>query len=266
MKLNVFHKEQPTTNRQPYLQEIPISQLNVDNTDTDGYQRETDPKHAQNIADNMWEPALGVLYVNQRPDGSYWVMEGGHRKMSILLWSEDEHYPALCLVYHLPQQEEARFFALMDGRKRLSGLATYDASLVSGDRVTCRLTEVLGEHGFAIAPKGVRSAKKKALNHFLQPKVLKSILNEYGRDSFALALRLIKLAWSNDPEATSTDIIRGCVYLCRDLDTSCIPAIARKLSRETCQDLRDKAKASSKRNGYLKAADVANALRAALND
>jgi hypothetical protein len=162
MKLKFL--DQLATNDKPFLQEIPVSQLNIDVVN---YQRETDYKHAQGIAENMWEPALGVLYVNMRKDGTYWVMEGGHRKVAVTL-AFGPDYPALCLVYRLSREEESKFFLLMDGRKRLDGLGIYDAGVGSGDRVFCALTEVLEKEGFAIAPKGERTAAKKKIKGLVQ--------------------------------------------------------------------------------------------------
>lgn len=90
---------------------LPISVLEVDR---EHYQRGLSEHKLRRIRDGWWENGLGALLVSMRPDGTYWVMDGGHRTEGTRR-KRGADFLMDCLVYHgLSINDEARVFAFVN--------------------------------------------------------------------------------------------------------------------------------------------------------
>lgn len=91
----------------------------------------------------------GAIDVNQRPDGSYWIMDGQHRAEKAKRDGET------CVLCHVRQftnwEDEAAFFvAKFRTATKPSPVHAYRARLGSGDPILAGVDAILSKHGFHI--------------------------------------------------------------------------------------------------------------------
>lgn len=111
------------------------------------YQREADNSHLGEMAN--W---TGLLYtpivVVERPDGSYWVVDGQHRLQTAINNGKQFIQVILIRTDELAGLSEAMLFALFDKTtKSLSAHDQYRALHVAGEAVTCHIEGILKAHG-----------------------------------------------------------------------------------------------------------------------
>ena len=118
--------------------------LNLD----DAYQRErTSEQAVRRIAGHFDWTLFGVLKVAERPDGTLWVFDGGHRLRACFYRSDIQEIP--CIVFALAElADEARaFIAGAKMTQRISSMDTFRAATVAMEPSACRTAAILGELG-----------------------------------------------------------------------------------------------------------------------
>jgi hypothetical protein len=129
--------------------------LNVDDLKIDHtYQRPADPYHIQAMANNFDLKRLFRIAVNQRPDGSYFVVDGQQRVSAIKLLGGD--YLIDCVVYHLAtvEEEAALYYYLNWDRKNPSSFDRWRARLALGDPDIIRIQAELDHFDLKLAKSG----------------------------------------------------------------------------------------------------------------
>jgi hypothetical protein len=222
----------PKVDDKPYIQEVEAGLIDSDPR----YQRNIDKVKVRTYQAEYWEPALGVLIVNERKDGSLWIIDGQHRLEMVKQAFGDEH-PVLCLVYHLASvQEEARLFhVLNEKRKSLNGREIFDSGEVAGIGDIIRVKTFVARYGF-----GIQGAKEKRAAHlFAQPKTVQKLLDGVGEEKLGAALKFIKAAWPTDENRTSTDLLRGVLHFLGNYpQADATPYVSSILAQFTVDEIR----------------------------
>jgi hypothetical protein len=124
---------------------LPISVLEVDR---ENYQRGMSEHKLRRISGAWWENGLGTLLVSMRTDGSYWIMDGGHRAEGTKR-KRGADFLMDCLVYHgLSINEEARVFAFVNlDRGAVKTGRKYRALFMSGHPEVVAIVDLLDEMG-----------------------------------------------------------------------------------------------------------------------
>ena len=137
--------------------ELPAKDLHVDR---EHYQRHINTARVKRIAKNFDPMLFDVLKVNRRADGTYWVIDGGHRLSALSEMGRTEEYVP-CLVYDgLTLQEEAALFAAQNNRAQVTAGHEFRALLASGDPTTLAIKQIVEAEGLILdLPPHVRNAK-----------------------------------------------------------------------------------------------------------
>lgn len=130
---------------------IQKNQLLVDHT----YQRPLMSEKVTRVMASRWDPLLvHALWVSQRPDDRYYIIDGQQRHAAAMLRSEVTHLP--CIVHRgLTLEEEARIFRdLNDKRSRVKAWDLHRASEAAGDPVALEISAWLASFGLHIGSDG----------------------------------------------------------------------------------------------------------------
>lgn len=184
---------------------LPLTKLFID----PAYQRNLNERRVKSMA-ARWDPiACGAISVSDRGDGTYAVVDGGHRMTAAGLVGIKELPCVISTDASL--KEEARGFATA-GRNslRLTGNNLYKALLVAKDPPALKLEKLLREKQLGLSDGTANGKLRCALK-------LMKIIDHYPTDYAFLpdALDVVKSGWMGTPQwhlASKGDFVHG---LCR---------------------------------------------------
>jgi len=181
-----------------YIARIPISELYIDRS----YQRIIKQRRIKEITDNFDPELFGILDVNRRGDGKYYIFDGGHRRevAEILGIKELE-----CRVREgMSAEEEAQLFVkLNSNRGRVTALETFNAKLKYGDKGALRLRELLLKHGITVAASGNTKNTIQAVGQ------VERVIRDLGESVLDKTLYVLRGAYNGDPASLGGQVIRG---------------------------------------------------------
>lgn len=123
-------------------------ELNVDHD----YQRDNVKHHRVNRIAARWSwVRLGSLLVAERPDGSFWVFDGQHRKLAADKRSDITRLP--CMVYRStgPADESKLFVDVNQDRGPVQMIDRFKALLAQNDPTALKVEKLVGETGYRVA-------------------------------------------------------------------------------------------------------------------
>lgn len=126
---------------------IPWTDLNVDTS----YQRLLSEAKVGKIARIFDPEAFGELVIGQRPDGTYWVIDGQHRwkAMQKLGWT-DQLVPCHVIPDMTPERE-AKLYDLYNGNRGMPRITDqFKARVRYGDPEAMKIMSIVNEVGFEI--------------------------------------------------------------------------------------------------------------------
>jgi hypothetical protein len=179
---------------------ISKTKLNVDKD----YQREhVYERRVLEIAAAWSWKMCGVLMVAQRPDGTYWVFDGQHRKLAADRRDDIRELP--CIVFKTQTiAEEATAFVDVNSKRTVpSSVDKFRASLVAGNRTASAVREMIEAAGYKASTANCRHTVR----------CIKQICDAFDSDQEAC-----KFAWDlcvklHDGEAIYERIFGGIFYL-----------------------------------------------------
>lgn len=117
-----------------------------------GYQRKEIHSKCVNMAREWSWVGCGCLVVAMRPDGSFWIMDGQHRKGAAMLRSDITELP--CLVFEVSEiKEEARGLEQLNiNRKPFGSHDRFRVALVRGDAFALEAIRLAQQVGRTIRP------------------------------------------------------------------------------------------------------------------
>lgn len=176
--------------------------LNIDGE----YQRDAKSQDVIREIAAEWDWALFlVLLVAKRSDGTYWVVDGGHRTRASFYRSDITELP--CLVFELGDVEgEARtFIAAAKKRNTISTLAAFKAAVVAVEPTALATKRILDAEGLSIA-------------HTPKAHQLKCVGAVYSAVSIdeALAVKVLSLTHAiADDQPIAHEVFRGLFALAK---------------------------------------------------
>lgn len=126
---------------------VNLAELKID----DSYQRGL-KKHHRKIAANLDTNAVGVIVVNERPDGTLWTIDGQQRTHALLKSGITEW---TATVLHLPTvEEEAILFGRLNGTEGTAVKVTqrekFKSLVTAKDPMTMECIEMFKKHGLEL--------------------------------------------------------------------------------------------------------------------
>ena len=147
-----------------------------------------------------FDPArLGVLVVNERPDGTYAVLDGQHRLCALRKLNAES---VNCIVLTgLTVQQEADYFRRQNENKQSLRVADlFNASLWAEDERSVKIKQVMEKYGFRVG----RSGKGMAVRAIA---ALERIVDMYGIDNLERVLLCIKSTWPGDTVVLQRELL-----------------------------------------------------------
>ena len=132
---------------------IAKDKLNID----DRYQRNTSGKQRIHfIARNFDAVLFQALIVARRSDGSYWVIEGGHRARAAMMRSDIKEVP--CIVHEICNitEEAKKFLGINKIKTIVNSIDTFRAKLGTGDDITVKANTLIEELGYSVSTSSGR--------------------------------------------------------------------------------------------------------------
>lgn len=190
-----------TTERQrlPNIRALKPNDLAVD----EETQRKYDPAHAKRIADNFDVTLVGLLQVSRRADGTFYVIDGQHRRAAAIIAGHG-HRPLACQVMDgLTLEEEARrFVGVNSTTKKPSALDLYRLRVKSGDETAVAINTIVNSHGLH-AGTGAGDGQVQAVV------ALEKVFTEHGPLVLSRTLDVLLGAWQRDRDAYDASVLRG---------------------------------------------------------
>ena len=151
--------------------------LNVDPS----YHRDQTLSACRDMAREWCWMACGALVVALRPDGSYFVVDGGHRWCGAMLRADITELP--CMVFRVNDiKDEARgFYLCNNNRKPVQPIQKFRALLKMGDPATTEVNDLLREAGYRVVivvspgPKEVKCVRALTDRYSANPEVFKRV-------------------------------------------------------------------------------------------
>lgn len=178
------------------------------------YQGALDMARVTDLALN-WRPDLvGDLVVNQRPDGTLYVVDGQHRKAA---WAMLHEGPELatatlsCLVVHRkgPKEEAELYYLLNSKRVAKTYEQQFRARLVYGEVYASRVVECVTAVG--LTPVYLRStaSRKSEPGQLAALKTCEGVIRQTDPETLSTVLGLLVEAWGHKPVAVHRTLIAG---------------------------------------------------------
>lgn len=190
---------------------LPVLDLRIDPS----YQRsgsQIDMKRVVDYAINWNWRLCGRLSVNQRPDGTYYVTDGGHRKAAYVMLYEG---PLLaeaalpCSVSHLAsREEEAEHFDLLNDRRvAVTYEQRFQSRLIYNETVAVQVEEAVTNAGLELVYLRSTSGHKLEPGQLAAIKTCETIVRQTNPATLEAVLDLIVEAWGGRPQGVHRTII-----------------------------------------------------------
>ena len=163
---------------------VRIGDLRIDPS----YQRtdKLNKKIVDSIANNFDPKLVGVIKINEREDGSLWVVDGMHRYFGCQAGFGSNYLIRAEVEEGMTPNEEARLFVGQTKRTSISAYHQHRARAASGDEMAVTINSIAAEYGISILngtsnnQRGIRSIR-----------MLESIYQRFGTEILRKTLAVI---------------------------------------------------------------------------
>jgi hypothetical protein len=129
-------------NGEKRLQWIPVSKMRISPRAQRHHDKPGSKAHSRYIADNFDPDKFGTPIVNHR-DGVFWVIDGGHRYLALILlgWEDQQ---VQCWVYQgLSEHDEADKFLDLNSVKPVSAMDKFQVAIVAKREIECDIDRIV---------------------------------------------------------------------------------------------------------------------------
>jgi hypothetical protein len=179
---------------------VDINLLHVDHT----YQRPIDLPRVRTMARNWDQDRCGVLVVNQRIDGSWFIIDGQQRHAALMLI---ENHPPQILVEAfsgLDPTEEAKLFYELDTKRRgLTTAAIFHALVAANDPAALEIVETAHNAGLTV------DSKRNAPNNIRAFGTIMAIHRRSGKYVLGRVFDVVSKAWPDSKYWGAGSILAG---------------------------------------------------------
>lgn len=229
------------------------------------YQRDAVDGHYDKIGATWDWHKYSPINVAHRPDGSYYVYDGGNRVVAARMVGLS-HLPCYVVESDGAKEEATAFVGMNEGRRRLKPLDKFKAMAAAGDPIQAFLAETFRMHGIvSTSATSCGVGKTTAVNTFVN--WFKKRKFDSARLDVLCCMNVIAAAWGDQQRAYSGRAVEGVLRLVsrvgdRDLLVS---EAADRLGRYEIDDLLNKAEALSRIDGKTIVAHLPNVMLDAFN-
>jgi hypothetical protein len=188
----------------PEIRLISPERLMIDTLVQRGY---IDKKRVDKIVAEFDARALGVLAVSDRGDGTYHVMDGGHRWSAVSALGRDIKLE--CKVYTgLARADEALMFRLLNNSRAVQAIDKFRVRVVENDPVAVKINDVLHRYGWKVQ-------QSKENGSFAAVAAIEAVYrgNKAGKtDNIGVVETLVNViteAWGFDADGMRREIVSG---------------------------------------------------------
>lgn len=126
------------------------------------YQRNSVESKIRIIASAWSWVACGVIIIGFR-DGEYWVIDGQHRVLAAMRRADIKLLPCLVFETESIQQEAIGFLNANTGRKPITGLDKFRASIAAGDETAIYVAKVFNDLGIVTSQNSNKARGIKSM-------------------------------------------------------------------------------------------------------
>ncbi|MBA3824569.1 MAG: hypothetical protein H0X24_11840 [Ktedonobacterales bacterium] len=176
------------------------------------YQRAVSRAKVKEIAANFNERAAGLLTISERPDGTQVILDGQHRRDSMLKIDKTQWLAEVYL--NLTLQEEAEVFIAKNSvRKNPEAIDVFRARLTAGDPKALRIRRIVEEFGLHIIVHNAGSHKRFPKGIYAV-RALEDIINTRGEETLQTVLFTAVQAWPDEYLALEEKVLLGLARFC----------------------------------------------------
>lgn len=173
------------------LETLELGIIKVD----DRYQRAANASMVDFITNHFNQLLCGPLYVGQRDDGGYWIIDGFTR-LTALRRKGTTTWP--CIIANTTAQQEARLFIdLNEYRRVVNTIDKFKARLFSNDEVAQAIDSMVRAHGFTVGSGPQAITAVRALEVLYNQKRLPEVLH------------VMQAFWHDEAAVTNLFVLRG---------------------------------------------------------
>lgn len=174
--------------RQSHLQWVKLDDLHINPV----AQREFKPAWAQFILNDFDIDKFQVPHVNERIDGSLWIMEGQHGTWAYRQWLGGDNEQIQVWIYKgLTEQEEAEFFLSLNNKKAIELLDRFKVAVTAGREVECDIDRIVRANGCVVSGSPSTHGSISAVG------ALTTIYNRFGGVTLSATLNAIGNAFGD---------------------------------------------------------------------
>jgi hypothetical protein len=195
-----------------YPRLLQFDELNVWRVDEhpDGYQRPLKEARVAQIASNFDSVSARDLYVAQRADKSFWILDGQHtaeamRRLGFNAW--------LCRVIgNISITQEAEWFDYLNNNtQKIPSVIDHAAKVVSGNKISLLVDKVLSDYYLRISSARIRAREGDI--GFASATMFDQILRLGGEQLLRETLQLSVDAWGHRKTSFMGRVMSGISYL-----------------------------------------------------
>lgn len=171
------------------------------------YQRPKTENRIAKLSKEYMRELVGTLFVSERNDGSYAIIDGGTRYQATVrrnkLYDEPDitHLPCLVFAGRTLADEAQLFDHFNSSNLPVQGVDKFRAKVISGDTASVAVKELLTEAGYQIEDSSKDSFMKAT-------PTLEKIYNRYGKEAVRFALKS-SMNWRFNNDAKSSAFLYG---------------------------------------------------------
>ncbi len=192
---------------------LPVVDLRVDPS----YQRtgtRVDHQKVLDIALNWSWDMCGRLVVNQRPDGTLYVIDGGHRKAGFALLHDgpllaQAQLPCLVTHYKTKQEEAAMFDKLNEKRTAVGYEQRFQARLTAEEPVATQVVECISNAGLTPVYLHSIPGHKSVPGEVAALRTCELIVKQTDAETLSAVLTTMVGAWRHEQRAFHRTLIAG---------------------------------------------------------
>lgn len=171
------------------------------------YQRPTDMKKVDVMADSYDGDALGAVTVSKRADGSLWIVDGAHRAAAALKRGDKR---ILANVHTgLTVAEEAELFLKLNDTKKVSAIDRFKASVISGDPTSVDINRLVESHGWIVSAGGKDGGIAAVTSLEFLYRGGGEVSEASGPNLLNETLSVIRDAWGASSDGVAAMLLRG---------------------------------------------------------
>jgi len=217
------------------IEPVRISDLKIDHI----YQRNPDRERMSIMAHNWDQDKVGVIVVNHRDDGTYYVIDGQQRVGAISrIVNRPETMLAQVFTGLTGEQEAELFYELDTQRKSLTRGALFQALVAAKDQSAMEIVEAATAAGLT-----AEYHRGNVLNNLRSFGALMDVHRRVGKDDLAKILRIIAKAWPDAKHSGSGSVILGLEKFFQRYPKASESHLIEALSRTTQRQIDNNARA-----------------------